>query len=374
MWCKKCGYPLDGLSEKRCPECGRGFDPDDKESFVTESRILREGHIYAIVLGIVAFVSICLPAPLSCIVFPLFGFCAVAIGVMADRKFRRTKRQILLSAEDKKTNARRVLTVLALLAASVLAVMVIVFAISHRDMANLRRKVAESDRVLVSYGYRAAEVTDAEEIKKLASSIERQPNWWSPFQRMGAVMLYVRCFSNGEAWDVIGGGHLEPGSLSGDRGVAGSTYSECSRIVATQGIDLSPRFPDIDTVDWLFRELRRDSFTPVPPPPSPVITNPTRLVQFKFEVDQATIAAPSSQYAADMMKTVALNYTGAELRLFREKFEAHWEKIKDDPAVHADVKTFCQHVIEKIRGLPTTWKPTPSPAAREQTPTGGTDG
>jgi predicted RNA-binding Zn-ribbon protein involved in translation (DUF1610 family) len=23
VWCKTCGYALDGLSEYRCPECGR---------------------------------------------------------------------------------------------------------------------------------------------------------------------------------------------------------------------------------------------------------------------------------------------------------------------------------------------------------------
>jgi hypothetical protein len=33
MWCKNCGYALDGLSENRCPECGRGFDPNDNTTF-----------------------------------------------------------------------------------------------------------------------------------------------------------------------------------------------------------------------------------------------------------------------------------------------------------------------------------------------------
>jgi hypothetical protein len=35
MWCRKCGYPLDGLSENRCPECGREFDPDNKRSYLS---------------------------------------------------------------------------------------------------------------------------------------------------------------------------------------------------------------------------------------------------------------------------------------------------------------------------------------------------
>jgi hypothetical protein len=33
MWCKKCGYPLDGLGEPRCPECRRSFDVDEKGTF-----------------------------------------------------------------------------------------------------------------------------------------------------------------------------------------------------------------------------------------------------------------------------------------------------------------------------------------------------
>jgi hypothetical protein len=32
-WCKTCGYVLDGLSENRCPECGRGFDPANRRTF-----------------------------------------------------------------------------------------------------------------------------------------------------------------------------------------------------------------------------------------------------------------------------------------------------------------------------------------------------
>jgi hypothetical protein len=33
MWCKQCGYALNGLSENRCPECGREFDPNDSSTF-----------------------------------------------------------------------------------------------------------------------------------------------------------------------------------------------------------------------------------------------------------------------------------------------------------------------------------------------------
>jgi hypothetical protein len=33
MWCKTCGYALDGLSVQRCPECGREFDLTNRRSF-----------------------------------------------------------------------------------------------------------------------------------------------------------------------------------------------------------------------------------------------------------------------------------------------------------------------------------------------------
>jgi len=33
MYCLSCGYVLLGLSEGRCPECGRPFDPDNVCTF-----------------------------------------------------------------------------------------------------------------------------------------------------------------------------------------------------------------------------------------------------------------------------------------------------------------------------------------------------
>ena len=38
MYCRKCGYALVGLSENRCPECGRGFDPGDRKTFARSPR------------------------------------------------------------------------------------------------------------------------------------------------------------------------------------------------------------------------------------------------------------------------------------------------------------------------------------------------
>ena len=36
--CAGCRYPLDGLSENRCPECGRPFDHADPASFATSPK------------------------------------------------------------------------------------------------------------------------------------------------------------------------------------------------------------------------------------------------------------------------------------------------------------------------------------------------
>jgi hypothetical protein len=31
--CKTCNYPLTNLAERRCPECGRAFDPADPRTW-----------------------------------------------------------------------------------------------------------------------------------------------------------------------------------------------------------------------------------------------------------------------------------------------------------------------------------------------------
>jgi hypothetical protein len=57
MWCMNCGYALDGLSENRCPECGRRFDPRKRRTFRRSPRLLsvpflRLLYLTAIVVGI----------------------------------------------------------------------------------------------------------------------------------------------------------------------------------------------------------------------------------------------------------------------------------------------------------------------------------
>jgi len=38
MYCRRCRYPLQDLTEHRCPECGRSFDPDNHATFRASPR------------------------------------------------------------------------------------------------------------------------------------------------------------------------------------------------------------------------------------------------------------------------------------------------------------------------------------------------
>lgn len=38
-YCATCGYLIEELPERRCPECGTGFDPSNPKTFLTGCRI-----------------------------------------------------------------------------------------------------------------------------------------------------------------------------------------------------------------------------------------------------------------------------------------------------------------------------------------------
>jgi len=38
IYCRSCWYTLDGLTDRRCPECGRRFDPADRRTYRTKPR------------------------------------------------------------------------------------------------------------------------------------------------------------------------------------------------------------------------------------------------------------------------------------------------------------------------------------------------
>ena len=37
MFCIDCKYPLVHVHSRRCPECGRAFDPDNRSSYLSET-------------------------------------------------------------------------------------------------------------------------------------------------------------------------------------------------------------------------------------------------------------------------------------------------------------------------------------------------
>ncbi len=52
--CLGCGYILDGLPEPRCPECGRGFDPEDSATYTRGCTSARGSIIAVLVMWIAA--------------------------------------------------------------------------------------------------------------------------------------------------------------------------------------------------------------------------------------------------------------------------------------------------------------------------------
>jgi hypothetical protein len=53
-YCLDCGYMLIGLSQDRCPECGRPFDRADRSTFRSYPRLTWPKRIALVLLVIVA--------------------------------------------------------------------------------------------------------------------------------------------------------------------------------------------------------------------------------------------------------------------------------------------------------------------------------
>jgi hypothetical protein len=48
MYCVQCSYALDGLPERRCPECGQPFDPDEPTTFRTRPQNAKDAIVRAV--------------------------------------------------------------------------------------------------------------------------------------------------------------------------------------------------------------------------------------------------------------------------------------------------------------------------------------
>src|SRR5262245_46940874 len=57
MHCLTCHYDLSHLTEHRCPECGRTFDPSDPSTFFSRQSRSRRKRILAILIGITYVLS-----------------------------------------------------------------------------------------------------------------------------------------------------------------------------------------------------------------------------------------------------------------------------------------------------------------------------
>lgn len=86
-YCLGCSYCLEGLSEPRCPECGRGFDPNKPNTFAVKppvARLRTPGNIFLLgsIIGtvLVIFADAGGEAPLC---FMLGGFTSLAVLVLS---------------------------------------------------------------------------------------------------------------------------------------------------------------------------------------------------------------------------------------------------------------------------------------------------
>ncbi|MCI0629205.1 MAG: hypothetical protein L0Y44_00945 [Phycisphaerales bacterium] len=97
MRCKTCHYSLKNLTEHRCPECGRAFDPDYPETFAPDpfdvwTKKTRTLVIYSVgfVIGSIPFVILflILPGSVPTIVGWSIGI-ALSLSIMFTVHFMR---------------------------------------------------------------------------------------------------------------------------------------------------------------------------------------------------------------------------------------------------------------------------------------------
>ncbi len=72
MYCRDCKYALKGLTERRCPECGRSFDPRNSRSFLHSPHERLEETTSKLLFGMALTVG-------SVIMLAVFGVVVAAI-------------------------------------------------------------------------------------------------------------------------------------------------------------------------------------------------------------------------------------------------------------------------------------------------------
>ena len=72
--CLGCGYILDGLPKPRCPECGRGFDPEDEDTYLRK-RWSGRPYLLIALCGYVALLAPFAEAIFTAIIAEAIVFC-----------------------------------------------------------------------------------------------------------------------------------------------------------------------------------------------------------------------------------------------------------------------------------------------------------
>jgi tetratricopeptide (TPR) repeat protein len=106
-YCLTCDYPLAGLAEQRCPECGTAFDPNNPDTYrpypvslIARSRNKTAGTIATfMVIGVFMYLALRVPGVFSA---QWMGYVPHAIVVLAALAFfdaKRVQRQLAKSEE-----------------------------------------------------------------------------------------------------------------------------------------------------------------------------------------------------------------------------------------------------------------------------------
>lgn len=87
LYCRSCGYQVVGLSEPRCPECGRLFDPDNPRTFLQHPKAWRVRQWVRRIL-----------IALGSVIIPLLVSLGILLGILYLRW--QTQQQVIASVRQ----------------------------------------------------------------------------------------------------------------------------------------------------------------------------------------------------------------------------------------------------------------------------------